>query len=416
MGVENNIPEGWVTLKLDELSERVCVGFVGTCHKDYTKKGIGVPMIRTTNLKDRGLDLRDVQYISEEFHLKQKKSQLKKGDILIARHGVNGLSCLYNSEDEANCLNVVIVRANQKITDYKWLISYINSPTFRHQVNAYSTGSVQKVVNTKALANFIILAPTLKEQKAIAKVLAAFDDKIELLQAQNKTLEAMAQTIFKEWFGKYQVGDKLPEGWRVGKLGDKFDITIGRTPPRKETQWFSDKPIGKKWISIKDIGNCGTFIYNTAEHLSDEAIEKFNIPIIPANTTILSFKMTVGKLTITTEDMLSNEAIAHLKIKNDSNLSSEFIYLYLRDLNFNTLGSTSSIVTAINSTIIKGINFIIPKDSLLKSFQKRIIPVFEKIQNNTSQIQSLTKTRDTLLPKLMSGQVRVNNIKQRADA
>ena len=114
--------------------------------------------------------------------------------------------------------------------------------------------------------------------------------------------------------------------------------------------------------------------------------------------------------------MLSNEAIAHLKIKNDSNLSSEFIYLYLRDLNFNRLGSTSSIVTAINSTIIKDIDFIIPKDNLLKSFQKRIKPVFEKIQNNTSQIQSLTKTRDVLLLKLMSGQIRVKNLKQTADA
>ena len=76
--------------------------------------------------------------------------------------------------------------------------------------------------------------------------------------------------------------------------------------------------------------------------------------------------------------MLSNEAIAHLKIKNDSTLTSEFIYLFLRDLNFNSLGSTSSIVTAINSTIIKGIDFIIPKDELMNRFQKKILPIFKK--------------------------------------
>jgi len=103
------MPENWKTHKLETLAERVCVGFVGTCHKFYTEKGIGVPMIRTTNLTARSLDLSEVQYISRDFHEKQKKSQLKKGDILIARHGTNGQACLYELDEDANCLNVVIV-------------------------------------------------------------------------------------------------------------------------------------------------------------------------------------------------------------------------------------------------------------------------------------------------------------------
>src|SRR5690554_689225 len=258
---------------------------------------------------------------------------------------------------------------------------------------------------------FPINLPPLPEQKSIAQVLTAFDDKIENLRAQNQTLETFAQTIFQEWFGKYQVGDELPEGWRVGKLGEEFNISIGRTPPRKETQWFSDTPTGKKWISIKDIGNCGVYIENTSEYLTDEAIEKFNIPIIPKNTTILSFKMTVGKLTITTEDMLSNEAIAHLKLKDGTHLTSEYIYLYLYNLDFNSLGSTSSIVTAINSTIIKNLDFVVPDVDTLKKFGKVVNSIFKKIKNNTNQIQSLAKTRDTLLPKLMSGQLRVDGLK-----
>ena len=117
--------------------------------------------------------------------------------------------------------------------------------------------------------------------------------------------------------------------------------------------------------------------------------------------------MTVGKLTITTEEMLSNEAIAHLKIKRDSYLTSEYIYLYLQNLDFNSLGSTSSIVTAINSTIIKNLDFIIPQENILKEFQEIIHPIFHKIKTNTKQIQTLTKTRDELLPKLMSGEIRV---------
>lgn len=265
-------------------------------------------------------------------------------------------------------------------------------------------------LNGDSIKRMSFLFPSIPEQKAIAKVLTAFDDKIENLRAQNETLEQTAQTIFTEWFGKYQIGDELPEGWRVGKIGEEFNISIGRTPPRKETQWFSDKPIGKKWISIRDIGNCGVYIENTSEYLTDEAIEKFNIPVIPKNTTILSFKMTVGKLTITTEEMLSNEAIAHLKLKENTFLTSEYIYLYLQNLDFNSLGSTSSIVTAINSTMIKELDFIIPSKEVMGKLKPLANSLFDKIKNNTTEIQSLSKTRDILLPKLMSGQLRVKNL------
>jgi type I restriction enzyme, S subunit len=117
--------------------------------------------------------------------------------------------------------------------------------------------------------------------------------------------------------------------------------------------------------------------------------------------------MTVGKLTITTEKMLSNEAIAHLKMKENSKISSEFIYTYLQKLDFNSLGSTSSIVTAINSTMIKNLEFIIPENSILEKFNETVKPIFEKIKINSVQIKSLSKARDELLPKLMKGEVRV---------
>ena len=141
--------------------------------------------------------------------------------------------------------------------------------------------------------------------------------------------------------------------------------------------------------------------------LTNEAIKKFNIPIIPENTTILSFKMTVGKLTITTEEMLSNEAIAHLKTKSESLITTEYVYLYLQNLDFNSLGSTSSIVTAINSTIIKDLDFVIPKENFAKAFQENIKTLFEKVKNNSKEIQTITQSRDELLPKLMKGEIRV---------
>lgn len=296
-------------------------------------------------------------------------------------------------------------------------------------LNEKNSDSAVPGLNRDNAYSLYIGKPSLPEQKAIAAVLSSLDDKIELLREQNKTLEAIAQALFKEWFVDFNFPDdngkpykksggkmidselgEIPEGWEIRNLGEEFDISIGRTPPRIESQWFSSVPTGKKWISIKDIGNCGIYIFNTSEYLTDEAVAKFNIPVIPLNTTIVSFKMTVGKLAITTEAMLSNEAIAHLIPKTKSYITSEYIYCYLQGLDFNSLGSTSSIVTAINSTMIKQIQIIVAHQDTLEKFNQTVLPIFKKNLRNQNQIQSLSQLRDKLLPKLMKGEIRVKDV------
>ena len=148
--------------------------------------------------------------------------------------------------------------------------------------------------------------------------------------------------------------------WEEKPLGELFEIGIGRTPPRKEQHWFSTNPSDIKWISIKDMANCGVHIDNTAEHLSAETVEQFKVLVIPANTVLLSFKMTLRRLTITTENMLSNEAIAHFKQKENSNVFPEFLYLFLKKYEFKQLDRTSSIVEAINSQMIREIEMRFP--------------------------------------------------------
>ena len=400
MNEVNNIPEGWVETNIGEvvdLAQGVAINAKTKSVLSDEKNGI--PLLKINNLLNNTID----QYANPK--LVPKQSIINKNDVIFTRTGQVG-AVLFNKYGILHNNSFKVIPKDEIY--WKYLYWYLKSEKVYNYVQKVAAGSVQKDLNHSAFKTIEFKYPKdIDEQKSIAAILTSFDDKIELLQAQNKTLEELAQTLFKEWFGKYKVGDELPDGWREGKLGDEFDITIGRTPPRIEQEWFSDTPTGKKWISIKDMGNSGVFIFDTSEYLTDEAISKFNIPIIPENTTLLSFKMTVGKLTITTEEMLSNEAIAHLKIKRDSYLTSEYIYLYLQNLDFNSLGSTSSIVTAINSTIIKNLDFIIPQEIILKDFQEIIHPIFNKIKTNTKQIQTLTKTRDELLRKLMSGEIRV---------
>ncbi|TAF59669.1 MAG: restriction endonuclease subunit S, partial [Cytophagales bacterium] len=199
---------------------------------------------------------------------------------------------------------------------------------------------------------------------------------------------------------KNQGSDNLPKGWRMGKLNEVAKIEIGRTPPRLEELWFSKDVKDNKWISIRDMGQSGVYIFNTLEYLTNEAIEKFRIPVIQENTVVLSFKLTIGRLAITTEKMLSNEAIAQI---NTNEFPPEYIYLYLKTYNWDSLGSTSSIATAVNSKTIKEMGILIPSIDTLNSFKEVITPIFEKIKYNSLQIQTLTQTRDTLLPSGFKG-------------
>ncbi len=297
--------------------------------------------------------------------------------------------------------DVLTFRAKENIIS-KFLYYTLCNPEFTEYTVLTSKGAKMPRGDKDAIRNFEIQLPPLPEQKAIASVLSSLDDKIDLLHQQNQTLEALAETLFRQWFI-----EEAKEDWERVKLSKVVDIAIGRTPPRKESHWFSTNGNDIKWISIKDLGNDGVFISNTSEYLTKKAVEKFRIPVIPKGTVVLSFKMTVGRVAITSYEMLSNEAIAHFKFNNDTPFTTEYLYLFLKLFKYDTLGSTSSIVTAINSAMIKDIEISIPDTLSMKKFEESSCNLFDKILENQKQVQTLTKLRDTLLPKLMSGEVRV---------
>ena len=219
----------------------------------------------------------------------------------------------------------------------------------------------------------------------------------------NDNLEQQAQALYKQWFV-----NKRQKEWNMGVVSDYYDITIGKTPPRKEKQWFSFNEKDRVWVSISDMGTCGIFINNSSEYLTSEAISKFNVKIVPNNTVLLSFKLTVGRVAISDGIMTTNEAIAHFN--TDKEYLLEYTYLALKAYEFSNLGSTSSIATAVNSKIIKTMSWMMPDDATLYKFHDLTSPIFIKIKNNIRENQKLITLRDTLLPKLMSGELSVNDV------
>lgn len=168
------------------------------------------------------------------------------------------------------------------------------------------------------------------------------------------------------------------------RLEELVDLQIGRTPPRKEFEWFNTNGDGYKWVSIKDMGNSGRFISDTSEYLTEAAQKRFGIPIVEKGTLLLSFKLTVGRLCITTDRMLTNEAIAQLPIKDTNIVDKDFLYYYLKNYNFHQLGSTSSIATAINSTYLKKMEIDLPPIDQQRAIAAVLSSIDDKIESNNA--------------------------------
>lgn len=372
-------------------------------HKTPVYANFGYPMIRVTDINNREIDTSKCLLVNKETYNQFLKGYKPKiGDIVFSRVGSFGNSSLVRKNIDF-CIGQNTTLIIPKMINSVFAFYYLISPNARNQIDGLSAGSTQQTISMKSIREIVFPFPPIQEQIGIANVLSSLDDKIDLLQRQNKTLEQLAETLFRQWFI-----EEAEEIWELKTLGKVFDIGIGRTPPRKEQQWFTTIPTDVKWVSIKDMGNSGLYLNSVSEYLTSEAIEKFSIPIIPINTVMLSFKMTIGRLAISTEKMVSNEAIAHFKQKNNSVLFPEFLYLFLKTYSWQQLGSTSSIVESINSQMIKEIEIIIPPEPKLKSYKGLIKPYFDKIRTNQIQLETLVKTRDNLLPKLMSGEIRVN--------
>ncbi len=393
----------WKEIELGEVAD-IQTGPFGSQLKNEQYITGGTPVVTVEHIQDFRIIDFDYPSVTDEDKARLSKYLMRDGDILFTRVGSVDLSAYVSAGQDGWLFSsrMLRVRPNAEINS-RFLSYFFQQKSFRDYIINIAVGATMPSINTGILKALPISYPTPKEQRAIASVLSSLDDKIDLLHRQNETLEKMAETLFRQWFV-----EEADEGWEVKKLKEIVDIGIGRTPPRKEFHWFSKFITDVKWVSIKDLGDSGIFVLDTSEYLTEEAVERFKIPVIPPDTVLLSFKMTLGRVAITTDKMLSNEAIAHFRFNETTPFSREFLYFYLKTYPYETLGSTSSIVTSINSGMIKNMEVIIPDDNTLSKFESHVFQFFEKIKSNQIQIRTLTALRDTLLPKLMSGEVRVS--------
>ncbi|CBY87045.1 MULTISPECIES: restriction endonuclease subunit S [Haemophilus] len=443
----------WKEYKLGELA----TFYNGRAYKNGEFKTSGTPIVRIQNLTGEG------KTVYSDLQLDENK-YIENGDLIYAWSATFG-PYIWRGEKSIYHYHIWKIVCNEKIIDKFYF--YYKLKLISDSLKDNGNGSIFIHITKSFMENFKIKIPSLEKQKYISNILSNLDKKIRFNTQINQTLEQIAQALFKSWFvdfdpvrAKVQAlsegmsleqaelaamqaisgktpeeltalsqtqpdcyaelaetakafpcemvevdGVEVPKGWEYKPADELFDIGIGKTPLRKETEWFSTNPDDMQWISIKDMGNSGVFITESSEFLTNQAVDKFNIRKIPENTVLLSFKLTIGRVSITTCETTTNEAIAHFKITDKSFLTTEYLYLFFQQFDFNSLGSTSSIATAVNSKTIKGIEILIPNEELIKAFQMKISNIFAQIKNLTIENKNLVETRDLLLPRLLNGEL-----------
>ena len=288
------------------------------------------------------------------------------------------------------CSNdVICVRTKSETCLPAYLYYALCTDKFIDTFSASSKGTKMPRGDKNALLSYEIPDRTIAEQQHIVDILGSIDDSIE---NNEKIIEALEEKMLLE-YDHLITSTALAES----EMQEIFDISIGKTPPRKESHWFTENSEDVKWLSISDMGKAKVFTFDSSEKITAEGIKKYNVKIVPENTVLLSFKLTIGKVAITGCEMATNEAIAHFV--TDDNTIMEYLYCYLKRYNFDTLGNTSSIATAVNSKTIKAMKFKYPSKEAISEFHRIAEPIIKKIKHLLITNAKLNELKQLYLKK-----------------
>jgi type I restriction enzyme S subunit len=405
------IPKDW---NLFELKDKVNIT-MGQSPKSkfYNSDGIGIPFMQ-------GRKTFGSKYHTIDTWCTDPKRLAKKGDVLMSvRAPVGDVNIAINDLCIGRGLaSLRMYNGNNEFLFYL-LRNYVDKITSRE------TGTVFGSINKKGIETLKLPFPSNSEQKAIANILSTLDEKIEANNKINKTLEKMAQTIFKHWFVDFEFPNEngepykssggemveselgmIPKGWEVRTIKEialNGNVICGKTPSTKKKENYGRY---MPFITIPDMHN-KVFVTVTERYLSKLGVESQNNKTLPPNSICVSCIATPGLVTLTTEKSQTNQQINSFQCKEG--ISYYYMYLNLsnRSEEIRTLGAGGSTTLNLNKTQFSKIKVIIPPKDIMFKFHNKVTPMFELIKQKDFENITLSKIRDSILPKLMSGEIRV---------
>jgi len=401
----------WKTCRLGD----VCHVIPGYAFKSSDWQDSGIPVVKIKNIRDdNSVDLSETDCVSESL-LSQKlqKFVLKNGDILVAMTGATAGKVGKVRTDRPILLNQRVAKISPVEADHQFIWAIVSSEEYQQKFFQLADGAAQPNMSGGQIESVEIPFPPLPVQRRIASILSAYDELIENSQRRIRILETMTRALYREWFVHFRFPGhethprvpsplgNIPQGWEVKSIQKFGAVITGKTPSKANADLFgNDVP----FVKTPDMhGNI--FILGTSDSLSTAGAESQSNKTLPAGSICVSCIGTIGVVSITTEDCQTNQQINSVVLANPA--SREFLFHRLQDAKqtLKNLGANGATMGNVNKGKFEAMEIVSPSNELLSRYHRLVEPMFSEILSVLRQTQTLRRTRDLLIPRLLSGQV-----------
>lgn len=393
------------------------IGFRGYTTNDLvdTPKE-GAISLSPKNIINGELNLEQCTYIKWDKYYESPEIMINPNEIVITKTGSSvGRTTFVRRVVHPMTLNPQLVVLKNISENAEFLSYYIKSALFQSVLKSIVVGSAIPTLSQKNLANIMINVPKeVEDQRRIASILSSLDRKIELNNKINADLEEMAQAIFKNWFvdfepfknGKFVDSElgMIPEGWKVGRLDEIAYVVGGSTPSKAKPEYYTQKGIA--WLTPKDLSNHPAVYTSKGEiDITEEGYNSTSTKLMPKGTILFTSRAPIGYISIAQNDICTNQGFKSLVPKKAGTC---FLYCFLKYVTPEIENkSTGSTFKEASGALMKSLQVIMPDQKVFEEFEEIVSPLFARIESLEKENSRLSLLRDTLLPRLMSGELEV---------
>ncbi|MBI5841678.1 MAG: restriction endonuclease subunit S [Chloroflexi bacterium] len=393
----------WETVSFENAPLEIIDGDRGVNYpkqSDFMASGYCL-FLNAGNVTEIGFDFSDCSFISEAKDNKLRKGKLARHDIVLTTRGTVGNLAYYDDripfENIRLNSGMVIIRPDKESIFPRYLYFLLKSSIFSEQVSAFTTGSAQPQLPIRDIKRIEFFLPPLPEQRAIAGILGALDDKIELNRRMNRTLESMARAVFRELMKE--------ERGKETTVGEVVTVVGGSTPSTTNPAFWDGGNI--HWATPKDLAPLQSpFLLETNSWITELGLQEISSGLLPVGTVLLSSRAPIGYLAITQIPVAINQGF--IAIKCNEEVPNYFILNWLKENMEEIIGrANGTTFLEISKSNFRPMKINVPSPEKMNMFVETVQPLYQKIVANLKESRTLASLRDSLLPKLMRGEVRV---------
>lgn len=408
----NGIPEGWEIKLIEELAAKqkyaIAMGPFGSNITKNNFKKDGVPVIRGNNLSHYRFSSAEFVYLTETKADELKASNAFPRDIVITHRGTLGqVGLIPNGKFKRYVVSQSQMKltCDENIANPEFVFYFLKSPQGQHLLlqNTSQTGVPAIAQPSSSLKKISVPLPSMVEQIQIAQILSDLDAKIELNRRMNETLEQIVRAIFKKWFldfefpghEKTKFVNGVPEGWRISKISDEFKLTMGQSPPGET---YNENGDGMPFFQGRtDFG----FRYPSIRMYCNQPTR-----FAQEGDALVSVRAPVGAINMADRKCCIGRGLAAIRHKSGSRSFSYYCMRSMEEI-FKGFEAEGTVFGSLTKDSFGSLEVIIPLEEIVARFEETVCSLDQKIENNEKESQALITIRDALLPKLMSGEIRV---------